>query len=69
MKVVVFKTLIKSKILSDKDNSAVIVNKAGYLDKIENFLNDTPKFEKKTDLKNDGTLNFAVNQEKRVDNI
>ena len=35
---------------------------------MENLLNDTEKFEK-INLKNDGILNFAINQEKRVDNI
>ena len=35
---------------------------------MENLLNDTWKFEK-VNLKYDGILNFAVNQEKRVDNI
>ena len=33
-----------------------------------NLLNDTRKFEK-INLKNDGILNFAINQEKRIDNI
>ena len=33
-----------------------------------NLLNDTRKFEK-FDLKNDGILSFAVNRERRVDNI
>ena len=50
---------------SDKDNS---VDKADYLDKMENFLNGRWKFEK-INLKNAGILNFAVNEEKRVDNI
>ena len=36
--------------------------------KIENLLNDTRKFEK-INLKNDGILDFAINQEKRVENI
>ena len=53
---------------SDKGNSVVIVVKADYLDKIENLLNDTWKFEK-INVKNDGILNFADNQEKCVDNI
>ena len=44
----------------------MVVNKADYLDKMENLLNDTPKFEK-TNPKNDGILNFAINQKKRVD--
>ena len=52
----------------DKGNSAVIVDKSDSLDKTENLLNDTRKFEK-FNLKNDGTLNFAVKQEKRVENI
>ena len=52
---------------SDKGNSVMTVDK-GYLDKMENLLNDKRKFEK-INLKNDGILNFAVNQEKRVDNI
>ena len=46
----------------------MIVDKADYLDKTENLLNDTMKFEK-INLKINWILNFAVNQEKRVDNI
>ena len=42
-----------------KRNSVVIAHKVDYLDKIENLLNDTRKFEK----------HFAVNQEKCVGNI
>ena len=53
---------------SDKGNSVVAVDKADYLDKMDNLLNDTRKFEK-INLKNDGILNFAINQEKHVDNI
>ena len=53
---------------SDKGNSVVVVDKADYLDKMDNLLNDTRKFEK-INLKNDGILNFAINQEKRGDNI
>ena len=53
---------------SDKGNSVVVIDKADYLDKMDNLLNDTRKFEK-INLKNDGILNFAINQEKRVDNI
>ena len=45
-----------------------IVNKADYLHKMQNLLNDTQKFEK-INVKNDGILNFAANQEKYVDNI
>ena len=46
----------------------MIVDKSDYLDKMENLLSDTQKVEK-TNLKNDGIWNFAVNQEKRVDNV
>ena len=46
----------------------MIVDKADYLDKMENLLNHKRKFEK-INLKNDGILNFAVNQQKRFDNI
>ena len=46
----------------------MVVDKTDYLDKMDNLLNDTQKFEK-FNLKNDGILNFAINQEKRVDNI
>ena len=46
----------------------MIVGKTDYLHKIENLLIDTHKFEK-INLKNDGILSFAVNQEKCVDNI
>ena len=53
---------------SDKGNFVVIVDKADYLDKMENLRNYTRKCEK-INLENDGILNFAVNQEKRVDNI
>ena len=52
---------------SDKGNSVVVVDKAD-LDKMDNLLNDTRKFEK-INLKNDGILNFDINQEKRVENI
>ena len=44
---------------SDKSNSVVVVDKADYLDKMENLLNDRRKF-KKINLKNDGILNFAT---------
>ena len=53
---------------SDKGNSVVIVDKADCLNKMESVLNDTRKFEK-LNLKNDGILNFAVNQQECVDNI
>ena len=41
----------------------MIVDKADYLDKMENLLNDTGKFEK-NNLKNDRIFSFAANQEK-----
>ena len=67
-----YKVYVKIKILkiqkSDKGNSAVVVDKADYLNKMENLLNDTRKFEK-TNLKNAGILKFAIIQEKPVDNI
>ena len=43
-------------------------NKADYLDKLNKLLNDACKF-KKIILKNDGILNFAVNQEKLINKI
>ena len=46
----------------------MIVDKADYLDKMENVLNDLRKF-KKNNLKDNGILGFAVNQEKCVDNV
>ena len=46
----------------------MVIDKADYLDKMENLLNDTRKFEK-INRKNDGILNFAINQEKHVSNI
>ena len=66
---VLYKIFVKNIVIqkSDKGNSVVIVDKADYLDKMENFLNDTRKFEKII-LKNGGILNFAANQEKHVDN-
>ena len=50
---------------SDEGNSVVIVDKTNYLDKMENVLNDTRRFEK-NNLKNDGILSFPVHQEKRT---
>ena len=46
----------------------MIVDKTDYLDTMENLLNDTRKLGR-INLKNDGILSFAVNQEKLVDNI
>ena len=45
---------------SDKGNSVVVVDEADFLDKIDNLLSDTRKFEK-INLKNGGILNFAIN--------
>ena len=45
----------------------MIVYKADCLDKIESLPNDTWKFEK-YNLKNNGILDFAINQAKLVDN-
>ena len=44
---------------SDKGNSVVVVDKADYLDKMDNLLNDTRKFEK-INLKNDGILFISI---------
>lgn len=44
-------------IKSDNKNSVVIVDTADYLDGIENFLNNTDKFEK-INLKHDGILSL-----------
>ena len=46
----------------------MVVDKADYLDKMVNLLNDITKFEK-INLKSDVILNFAISQEKRVDSI
>ena len=46
----------------------MIADKAGYLDKMKNLLNDTRNFQK-TNLNNDEILSFAVNKENRLDNI
>ena len=53
---------------SDKSNSAVVVDKADYLDKMEELLNDTRKLGR-NNIKNDEILNVAVMQEKRFENI
>ena len=53
---------------SDKGNSVVVVDRADYLDEMDNLLNDTQNF-KKINLKNDGILNFAINQEKCANNV
>ena len=52
---------------SDKGESVVLVDKADHLNKMESLPNGVNKF-KKINLKNDVFLNFAGNQEKRVDN-
>ena len=46
----------------------MIADKGNYLDKMENLLNDTREFEK-INVKNNGILNFAIKQEKRVGNV
>ena len=46
----------------------MIAGKTEYLDKMESLLNDPHKFEK-INLKNDRIVSFAVNQEKRFDDI
>ena len=53
---------------SDKGNSVVIVDKETYIMRMGNLLSDQRKFEGAT-LKNNAFLNFAVNQEKRIDTI
>ena len=60
--------ILLSRNLIDEGNSVVVVDKTDHLDKMDSLLNDTWKFEK-INLKNDGILNFVINQEKRVDNI
>ena len=52
---------------SDKGNFVVVADKVDYLEKMENLLN-AQKFEN-MNLKNDGIFNFAINQEKLLDNI
>ena len=51
---------------SDKRNSGVVIDRRDYLKKIDNILDDQNKFTN-VNLKGDTFLNFAVNQEKRVD--
>ena len=53
---------------SDKGNSVVIVDKTDSFDKMKDLLNDTRNFEK-INLKYDGTVSFAISQEKCTDNI
>ena len=52
----------------DKGNYVIIVDKETYIKRMENLLSDQRKFER-VSLKNDTFLNFAVNQEKRIDTI
>ena len=61
-----YKNLVIQK--SDKDNFVVIAGKTEHLDKMETLLKDPHKFEK-INLKNDRIVSFAVNQEKRFDDI
>ena len=53
---------------SDKGNSVIIVDKETYNKRMENLFSDQTKFERVT-LKNDASLNFVVNQEKRIDTV
>ena len=53
---------------SDKGNSAVIVQRQGYLEKMNDILSDQKKFSK-VSLKDDTLLNFVLNQEKHVDKV
>ena len=52
---------------SDKGESVVLVDKVDHLNEMESLPNGVNKF-KKINLNNDVFLNFAGNQEKRVDN-
>ena len=61
-----YKNLVIQK--SDKGNFVVIAGKTEYLGKMETLLKDPHKFEK-INLKNDRIVSFAVNQEKRFDDI
>ena len=60
--------LSKNKVIVIKKPVNSVVHKDTYIKRIENLLSDQINLEKVT-LKNDAFLNFAVNQEKRVDTI
>ena len=53
---------------SDKGNSMVTVDRQDYTKNTDNILCDHKKFTK-LNLKGDNLLNFAVNQEKHVDEV
>ena len=53
---------------SDKGNSVVIIQRQDYLEKMNDILSDQKKFSE-VRLKDDTLLNFAFNQEKRVDKV
>ena len=53
---------------SDKGNSVVIVQRQDYLEKKNDILSDQKKFSK-VSLKDDISLNFAINQENDVDKV
>ena len=56
--------------LASKNLIKVTLNKTDYLEKMENLLNEVHKYTNlKKKLKNDVHFSFAVNQEKRIDNI
>ena len=69
---IAFQNLSKNKDLiiqkSDKENSVVTVDRHDYIKKMENILSDQNKFTR-VDLKDNILLNFAVIQEKRVDQV
>ena len=54
--------------ISEKGNSAVIVQRQDYLKKMNDILRDQKKFSK-VSLKDDTLLNFAINQEKHIDKV
>ena len=54
---------------SDKGNSVVIVPRQDYLKKMNDILIDQEKFSKLRSLKDNTSWNFAINQEKHVDNV
>ena len=53
---------------SDNGNSVVIVQRQNYLKKMNDILSYQKKFSK-VSLEDDTLLNFAINQEKHVDNV
>ena len=53
---------------SDKNNSVAIVQRQNYLKKMNDILSDQKKFSK-VSLNHETLLNFAINQEKHVDQV